>query len=142
MLNNTNTIVTINDMPIGFVQSVFIEDVKTEKEYYTLIKLKRFVDDTLIEDPVDKHRTGSFTIKFINNKTACGYVSYDAEVLSFTLQLDASEELALLTQEVVVKAKRFVYTSNTNEAGLTEEEIDWLGRMTKKQDKKKRKKQK
>lgn len=132
-----NTYLTANNKPLGFVQEIEIEDVVVDEQKYTDITLYRLANDS--EDVINEMRFKSFTFKMFNSlqeytricfggkEEVAGYVSPEANVISFKMSLSAKIDggkTDLLKQKIVIRAKSFMYSNNicAEEADFTDEE--------------------
>jgi hypothetical protein len=115
IFTSSNVSLKANDNTLHFVQRVEVEDVldPVTNEKYTNITLHRLVNDQ--EDVINDMRSGKFSFKIMNSSTNGGYISDDAEVSSFRMELTADlspSPTELLSQKIVIKAKSFVYVSD------------------------------
>lgn len=118
VFTSANTCLMANDISLGFVQSIVIEDVVVDGEKYSDITLHRYVNDC--EYVINEMRSGPFTFSVANQvwnpneKTGPrigGYYSPEAEVVSFKMNLFAKNDM-LLEQFIVIRAKSFKYVAD------------------------------
>ena len=125
IFTSTNTNITANNNPLGFVQAVDVEDTKdVSGEKYTSIVLHRLVNDN--EDVINDMRSGPFLFKILNASTGSGYIATEAEVIGFKMHLAAKKDInpvEFLEQTITIKAKSFLYVPDARsvEMKMTEE---------------------
>jgi len=136
----------VNDKPLGFVQSIDIEDTLVNNEKYTDITLCRIANDC--DDVINDMRMAPFIFKMTNTfwmpnplqarEEIGGYYAPEAEVISFKMSLKVKppeSENDILQQIIVIRAKSFTYVKDIGLDGtrtIEEEDLKNLIKILKK----------
>lgn len=133
VFTNTNVHIRANDNPIRFIQKVDIEDkIDSNDDKYTYITLFRLANED--EEVINDMRNSKFSFKLCNCETNSGYVSQEAEVISFKMSLDVKKDInpvEFLNQIITIKTKSFIYVKDVRSETLKNMEKDDLENLKK-----------
>ncbi len=112
VLTSANIVLYIDDVALGGVNMLDVEDC--QKEGLTRVTLQLAVFNN--QDIVENMRRGKFLFRIMNSTTNNGWIGSNCDLEKFHMSLSASDPAGILTQMLVFSTGLFTYHSDVRPA--------------------------